>query len=298
MKRKALGRGLSAILSDPLEDTAVETSLPAERLRDLPIGRLRANSQQPRHNFDEEALQELAQSIRTHGVLQPLLARDEPDENGIYELIAGERRLRASKMAGLEVVPVVLVEAEEIEALELALVENLQRDDLDPIEEAKAYTTLIEQFGMTQETVAQRMGRSRTAIANTTRLLHLSDKVQELIASGALSAGHGRQLLSIADPEKQLAAAREIIERGLSVRDTEKIAKERSPKKKSKEQKQPETKQDLQLADLERQLEYALKTRVRVKPSASGGGILEIKYFDNDHFTTILRRLNLARDML
>lgn len=307
MKRKALGRGLSALLSEPStvsEPTAVEvppfeTQHEADhRLRDIPIDALVPNSRQPRQIFDTAALRELSESIKIHGILQPLAARSVSGDSERYELIAGERRLRAAKIAGLDQVPVIILDADESASLELALVENLQRADLDPVEEASAFQMLIRDFTMTQEEVAERVGRSRAAVANAVRLLHLSDSVQQMVASGELSPGHARTLLVLDDFAEQFAMAQEIARRGLSVRQTERLLQDRKSsktnKKKGSEPKPPH--QDIHIADLERRLQQALKTRVQLRRDPSGRGVLEIQFYDDAHLTTILRHLKVATD--
>lgn len=307
MKRKALGRGLSAILSEPFRETTepspivpgLEQAVVHERLRDLSVDVLRPNPHQPRMVFDDEALQSLSSSIKAHGIIQPLVARPVPQEDGIFELIAGERRLRASKLAGLTVVPVVILEAQELTALELALVENLQRADLDPIEEATAFQSLMTQFGLTQEEVATRVGRSRSAIANTVRLLQLSDTLRELIAKGDLSAGHARCLLALEDPTARTALAEEIVRRDLNVRQAEHLVQQSKQEPKTNKPKaevdQPE--KDIQILDIERRLQQSLKTRVHLNRTSSGRGTLEIEFFDDAHLGAILRYLNVREDL-
>lgn len=299
MKRKALGRGLSALLSETGETTAVQSEPVQEKLQDIDVHLIVPNPHQPRTSFDDEMLAELAQSIRTHGVVQPLVVRRHSGSPGQFELIAGERRLRAAKLAGLAHVPSIVIDAEDIMAMELALVENLQRSDLNPIEEANAFESLIQEFGLTQEEVAQRIGRSRTAVANSLRLLHLSPTVQDLVASGKISAGHARTLLSIPSVEKQVSIAQQIAAQGLSVREAEKLAQERKtdPVAKAIPQK-THVLPDIHTADLERRLQQTLKTKVRLKRDASGKGTLEIDFFDDDHLTTLLRRLNVPMDVL
>ncbi len=307
MKRKALGRGLSAILSEPFRETTeappivsgLEQAVVHERLRDISVDLLRPNPHQPRTVFDDEALQSLSASIKVHGVIQPLVARQDPQEESCFELIAGERRLRASKLAGLTAVPVVILEAEELTALELALVENLQRADLDPIEEATAFRSLMSQFGLTQEEVATRVGKSRSAVANTLRLLHLSETIRELVAKGDLTAGHARCLLALEDPAAQAALAEEIVRRDLNVRQAEHLVQQSKSKpevrKKAAKPEPPE--KDIQVTDIERRLQQTLKTRVHLNRTSSGRGTLEIEFFDDAHLGAILRYLNVREDL-
>src|SRR5215475_1478974 len=200
--RKALGRGLSALLGTPDLDEN-------EQLRELDIERILPNAQQPRKTFDEDSLNELANSIRTHGVVQPIVVR--PLEDGFFQLIAGERRWRASQRAGLTKVPAVVRESGEHDALEIALIENLQREDLNPIEEAQAYERLITDFGLTQEEVARRVGKNRTTIANMLRLLRLPPEVQQWLRENRLTTGHAKALLSLSDLDAILESAKKII---------------------------------------------------------------------------------------
>ena len=226
--QKGLGKGLGALFGDVMDEPAQDSPY-----RLLPIHKVEPNKDQPRQDFDEEELENLADSIRTHGILQPLTVRELP--SGYFQIIAGERRWRAARMAGLREVPVVVVEADDKKAMELALIENLQRQDLNPVEEAQGYQSLMEDYGLTQEDAAQRVGKSRPAVANALRLLNLPQEILEKLRSGELSAGHARALLSLKSEKKQLEAAQKIIALGLSVRQAELICKnmsrEPAPKK-------------------------------------------------------------------
>ncbi len=226
--QKGLGRGLGALLGDFSEDT-IEPSA----YRELPIYKVEPNPDQPRRDFDEEELQALADSISVHGVIQPLTVRELP--SGYYQIIAGERRWRAARMAGLSDVPAVVVEADDKKAMELALIENLQRQDLNPVEEALGYQALIEEYGLTQEEAAGRVGKSRPAVANALRLLGLCPEVLEKLRSGVISAGHARAILTLKTEKLQIQAAQKIISLSLSVRQAETLcknmAKEPAPKK-------------------------------------------------------------------
>lgn len=215
--RKGLGTGLEALFgANRLEDE------PEAELLILPISKVEPRSEQPREYFDQQALQDLADSIAQFGLIQPVIARKL--DSGYYQIIAGERRWRASRLAGLSEIPVRVIEADDRRTAELALVENLQREDLNPIEEAKGYKTLIEDYGLTQEEAAKSVGRSRPAISNALRLLSLGPEVMDLVERGELSAGHARALVSISDREKQLETARQVLKRSLSVRRTEQLA--------------------------------------------------------------------------
>ena len=228
-QNKGLGTGLGALFGN--DDFNEEES----ELLYLPITKVEPRLEQPRNYFDEEALQELSESILQYGLIQPITVRKL--DSGYYQIIAGERRWRASRLAGLTEVPVRVIEADDRRTAELALVENLQREDLNPIEEAKGYKTLIEVYGLTQEEAAKSVGRSRPAITNSMRLLNLSESVMKMVEKGSLSAGHARALIPISDEAQQLAAAQEVIEKGYSVRRTEQLAAKltRAPKEEKEE---------------------------------------------------------------
>ena len=215
---KGLGKGLGALLGDFEEETRENSPYKL-----LPIHKVEPNRNQPRQDFDEEELEALSESLATHGILQPLTVREL--DSGYYQIIAGERRWRAARMAGLTEVPVVVIEADDKKAMELALIENLQRQDLNPVEEALGYQSLMTDFGLTQEDTAQRVGKSRPAVANALRLLNLSDTILEKVRDGSLSAGHARALLSVKSEKKQQEAMQKIIALGLSVRQAELLCK-------------------------------------------------------------------------
>ena len=226
--QKGLGKGLGALLGDFSEEPAEKSAYQL-----LPIYKVEPNRDQPRQDFDEEELQALADSIALHGIIQPLTVREMP--NGYYQIIAGERRWRAARLASLSDVPAVIVEADDKKAMELALIENLQRQDLNPLEEALGYQTLMNEYGLTQEEAAGRVGKSRPAVANALRLLGLCPEVQERVRSGELSAGHARAILQLKSEKKQQEAAQKIVALGLSVRQAELLCKNMSqevPKKK------------------------------------------------------------------
>ena len=218
---KGLGKGLGALLGDFSEEPVSDS---AYRL--LPIYKVEPNPDQPRHDFDEEELQALSESIAVHGIVQPLTVREMP--NGYYQIIAGERRWRAARMANLSDVPAVIIEADDKKAMELALIENLQRQDLNPLEEALGYQTLMNEYGLTQEEAAGRVGKSRPAVANALRLLGLCPEVQERVRKGELSAGHARAILQLKSEKKQQEAAQKIVALGLSVRQAELLCKNMS----------------------------------------------------------------------
>lgn len=282
--KKGLGIGLSALFGEELPSPEAQTE---EEITLLPIAKIEPRADQPRKRFDEVALTELSESIREYGLIQPITVR--PLASGYYQIIAGERRWRASRMAGLDAVPVRVITADEQRAMEMALVENLQREDLNPIEEAKGYKTLLNEYGMTQDDVAQSVGKSRPAIANAMRLLALSGAVLKLVEDGTLSAGHARALIPIENPEKQLAAAQTVIEKGLSVRKTEALA--------SQLLKEPaesvETKRGSSvdyLGECSRHLEQLLGRRVRMTQGRKTGRI-ELEYYDADDREALLQAL-------
>ena len=280
--RKALGRGIDALIPGASRGSAVEAApeMPSADLS-VAIDKIRPNPRQPRTEFDETALSELVSSIRAQGIIQPLLVRRTDD--GDFELVAGERRLRAAERAGLTHVPVFVREMSDGESLELALVENIQRDDLSPLEEAAAYQRLITEFHHTQEEVATRVGKSRPAIANALRLLKLPESIKRDLARGKLTAGHARVLLSIDDADAQLRAAKQIQTREMSVRDAEQLAAVRKGGAKT-------SPRDPNRAALERELSTALGTRVRITPKGRGGRI-EIEFYSPEELEGLVDRL-------
>ncbi len=282
MKRKALGRGLSAILSDlPKADT------PHKNIQNIPIQSIDVNHLQPRSFFDDEKLSELSDSIRRQGILQPLLIRKHPDQPDRYQLIAGERRLRAGKMASLTEVPCIILDAKEDQMLEIALIENVQRSDLNPVEEARAYKHLTERFSLTQEEVASRVGKSRETIANSLRLLNLPSEALDSLSDGRISIGHAKALLSIKDRERLITLADRVSSEGLSVRETERLTRiEKKPSPSPKENKE----KDIYTAELEHALEEAFQTKVQIRQQGKNKGVIEIQYYDMSHLDGILKK--------
>lgn len=281
---KGLGTGLGALFGQDEEEQD-------SQLLNLPISKVEPRLEQPREYFDQEALQDLADSIAQYGLIQPITVRKL--SSGYYQIIAGERRWRAARMAGLREVPVRVIEADDRRTAELALVENLQREDLNPVEEAKGYRTLMDEYGLTQEETAKSVGRSRPAIANALRLLSLSKPVLEMLEKGQLSAGHARALVPIEDGAKQLRAAREVIDKSLSVRRTEQLAA-----RLVREQEEPEKKpsQDLRVdyaAEVSRQLSEALGRKVRLVDGKKIGRI-EIEFYGADDRETLIDLLGKA----
>ena len=287
-KKGGLGRGLDALFAD----NSVEENSSASAVK-LSLNEIEPNKDQPRKTFDEKALSELADSIAQHGVIQPLLVRPMPD--GSYQLVAGERRWRAARRAGLSEVPVVIREMSDSEMMELALIENLQREDLNPIEEAEGLQQLIHTYGLTQETAAARVGRSRPAIANALRLLSLPTPILELTRDGKISAGHARALLSLNDEEKMVEIADQILKKEISVREVERLAKAAA-----KEKKQPENhplRRDTFYDEVELALTNSLGRPIKVNLNKKENrGTIEIEFFDQNDLTDLSRLLDPEHD--
>jgi ParB-like partition proteins len=289
-KRGGLGMGLDSLISKKMDkDLAQKVDPNAEdvsRETMLPISKVEPNREQPRRAFDEAALEELAESIKIHGIIQPLIVCK---RGKMYEIIAGERRWRAAMKAGLKMVPALIRDYSEQELYEVALIENLQRENLNAIEEAVAYRKLIEEYSLTQEQVAERVSKNRTTITNALRLLKLEDNVQELLISGDLSAGHARALLSIADPDAQVAAAKKIVGEGMSVRETEEyVRKLLAPKKEAKPQKKESAAVARAYAQYEEKLKQALGTKVAITGREGNKGTIEVSFFSLDEFERLM----------
>ncbi len=281
-REKGLGKGLGALLGDK-----AYTEEQAGSLSTLPISQVQPGLNQPRKRFDEEAIAQLADSIREHGVIQPLTVRRLG--SGYYQIIAGERRWRAAKEAGLDEVPVNIIEADDKKVMELGLIENLQREDLNPMEEANGYKVLMDEYGMTQEEVAQRIGKSRPAVANALRLLNLPDAVRFLLEEGRLSAGHARAILSAPSGESQKRLAQKVVAEGLSVRETEALAKRLA--KPAKEKAEPEEDRfALYYQDLARQLSQSFGRKVAFQPGKKKG-LLTMEYYGLEDLDALLFRL-------
>ncbi len=294
-KRRNLGRGLNALLGEtgmnanpPLAAAAGEVGEQTRGLRTLPIERLKPGRFQPRRVFDEASIADLVESVREKGILQPILVR--PD-GGDYEIIAGERRWRAAQRASIHEVPVIVREMTDREALEVALVENLQRQDLSPLEEADGYRRLAEEFNHTQEELAKAVGKSRSHVANMMRLLALPEAIKGMVDKSELTAGHARALLTAADP---VGLARHVVEKGLNVRQTEKLAGEAAGAAKAKPAKKAEVPRDADLAELERDLAASLGVKVKIASTGKGGDIT-ITYGSLEQLDDILSRLTGKR---
>ena len=278
---KGLGKGLGALLGDFSEETQEQS---AYKL--LPIYKVEPNPDQPRQDFDEEELQALADSITEHGIIQPLTVREL--DSGYYQIIAGERRWRAARLANLSEVPVVVIEADDKKTMELALIENLQRQDLNPVEEALGYQSLIQDHGLTQEDAARRVGKSRPAVANALRLLGLCTEVLEKVRSGALSAGHARAVLTLKSEKKQLEAANKIIALGMSVRAAETLCKNMSREKAPKEK--PATFAVDYVAECEKQLSKHLGRGVKIV-NGKRKGRFELEFYGQEDLQVLLDAL-------
>ena len=291
--RRGLGRGLSALMADvaPASETS-ET--PAQRSPDMmvPVEELAPNPEQPRRNFSEEALQELADSIRAKGIIQPLIVRPAAEEGHSYQIVAGERRWRAAQLAQLHEVPVIIRDFSDSEVLEIAIIENIQRADLNPVEEALGYRQLMERFGHTQEKLAEALGKSRSHIANLMRLLQLPDEVQQYLRDGKLSAGHARALITSADP---ISLARQVIARGLSVRQAESLArKPDAPKRRRTSSTASEKDADTRV--LEQDLSATLGMSVVIDHSPeSGDGRMTIRYSSLEQLDQLCQALSSVR---
>lgn len=284
-RKTNLGRGLAALFGDEGEDYGALDRVRASKA--VPIELLHPNRLQPRHRFEPEAISALAESIKSKGILQPILVRRHPERSSEFEIVAGERRWRAAQAARLHEVPVVIREFTDAESLEVAIIENVQRRDLTPIEEAEGYLRLIEEFSHTQEQLAETLGKSRSHIANTLRLLALPRAVKELLEEGKLSAGHARSLIGIADAE---ALAQKIVADGLTVREAEKLGQRTKPARKGGARKPPQIK-DPDTAALERDLTNLLGLKVTINFHGSGGA-LTIHYQSLEQLDEVLHRLN------
>lgn len=305
--KKALGKGLNALIHAPvrrapdsLPAVAAPAPAPGETVQRVPLSQVTPSTLQPRRVIHEEALAELTESIREHGIIQPLIVRARPE--GGYELIAGERRWRASRQLALEEVPIIVREASDREVLEMALIENLQREDLNPIEEAMAYLRLAQEFALKQEEIARKVGKNRATVANIMRLLELAPEVKDLLASGQLSVGHAKVLLSLKDPALQRAAAEQIIRRGLTVRGTEQlvasanstgtISDSSATNGASKKTGSSPRQTSPEIADLEEKLRERYATKITIHHGEKKGRI-EIEYFGNTDLDRILTLMGL-----
>lgn len=292
-RKGGLGKGLDSLIADKVGTSAPEKKEAKNEVM-VNINKVEPNKEQPRKNFDEDALLELSESIKQFGVLQPLLVTDKKD---YYEIIAGERRWRAAKLAGLKEVPVIVKNLTDQEIVEISLIENIQRENLNPIEEAVAYKRLLNEFNLKQDEVAERVSKSRTAVTNSMRLLKLSDKVQQMVIDEMISTGHARALLGIADEEKQYTTAQKIFDEKISVRDTEKLVKKMQKQKNApvKEITPEKKKLDAVYQEAEEKMKTILGTKVIINQKDSMKGKIEIEYYSPDELTRIYELIESIR---
>lgn len=294
---RGLGKGLDSLIpmgssgssSEKKADSQEEKKDSQATETVVKITQVEPNREQPRKNFDEDALQELADSIKQFGLLQPILVQDRKTH---YEIIAGERRWRAAKLAGLKEVPVIIRDYTDQEIVEISLIENIQREDLNPIEEAQAYKRLLTEFNLKQDEVAERVSKSRTAVTNSMRLLKLCDEVQQMIIDDMLSTGHARALISIEDPEQQYTIAQKIFDEKLSVRDVEKLVKNLNKPEKPKKESKEDKSLDIIYQDIEERLKQSLGTKVEISSKGNGAGKLEIEFYNHDDLDRIIELLS------
>ncbi|HCW04072.1 MAG TPA: chromosome partitioning protein ParB [Clostridium sp.] len=280
-KHGGLGKGLGALIPDKIEETK-------ESVNTIDINLIKANEEQPRKYFDNEKIANLAQSIKEHGIIQPIVLMKNGD---FYTIVAGERRWRAAKSIGMREIPAIVMELSNKQLLEVSLIENIQREDLNPIEEAIAYKKLIEEFNITQEDLAVKLGKSRTAITNSMRLLNLDKRVQDYLIEGVITEGHGRAILGIADFDLQNEMAQKIIDEGLSVRQVEALIRRQNDKKKTKQKK--EVQQNPYINDIKEKLESYLGTKVQLSTNKKNKGKIEIEYYSAEDLNRILELLNI-----
>ena len=298
VKRSGLGKGLDSLIPDNKSSKMVKKTVEAPKTPEnvsgkimMKINEVEPNREQPRKNFEEDALLELADSIKQFGVLQPLIVQKKKD---YYEIIAGERRWRAAKLAGVKEIPVIIKEYTDQEIVEISLIENIQRENLNPIEEAMAFKKLLTEFHLKQDEVAERVSKSRTAVTNSMRLLKLSDKVQQMIVDDMISTGHARALLAIDDPEQQYILANKIFDEKLSVRETEKLVKDIKNPKKEKPKK--EIQNSFVYENLEERMKSVIGTKVHVNHKPNGKGKIEIEYYSDSELERIFELLMSIRE--
>lgn len=296
VKRSGLGKGLDSLIPNKPAKSVEKSAVKEEKVENagqimMKINDVEPNRDQPRKNFEEDALIELSDSIKQFGVLQPLIVQKKKD---YYEIIAGERRWRAAKLAGVKEVPVIVKEYTDQEVVEISLIENIQRENLNPIEEAMAFKRLLNDFNLKQDEVAERVSKSRTAVTNSMRLLKLGERVQQMIIDDMISTGHARALLAIDDQEQQLLLATKIFDEKLSVRETEKLVKELKNPKKEKPQK--EIKNSFVYEDLEERIKNIMGTKVHVNHKPSGKGKIEIEYYSDNELERIFELLMTIRE--
>lgn len=295
--KKGLGKGLDSLIADKVstkpaakvEEKKKPTSEHAADAVMMDIAKVEPNREQPRKKFDEDALQELADSIKQYGVISPILVQD---RKTYYEIVAGERRWRAAKLAGLKEVPVIIKNFTEQEIVEISLIENIQRENLNPIEEAQAYKRLLTEFNLKQDEVAERVSKSRTAVTNSMRLLKLCDEVQQMIIDDMISTGHARALISIEDPEQQYMIAQRVFDEKLSVRDVEKLVKNLNKPEKVKKEIPEDKSLEVIYQDLEEKMKQILGTKVSITSKGNGSGKMEIEFYNHDDLDRIIEMIS------
>ena len=283
-KKSGLGKGLGALIPEEINEDVPNDN----NINKLSMDLIKPNSGQPRKRFDEEAIIQLSQSIKEHGLIQPIIVKE---DNSVYTIVAGERRWRAAKLAGLKDIPAIIMDLSDKDVLEISLIENIQRQDLNPIEEAKAYKKLLDDFKLTQEDLSKRIGKSRTAIANCLRLLNLDKRVQDYLIDGVISEGHGRAILPLTDNELQYRVSQTVIDENLSVRETEKLIRELSNTKSHNKKKENKSNNPYYM-DLKNRLEELFGTKVYLNTKKNKGKI-EIEYYSEEDLQRILDILKL-----
>lgn len=304
MASRGLGKGLDALIPNVINEKSNDNKKENTKYKStdstlkeseegqvkiVNITKIEPNREQPRRNFDEEALEELAESIRQFGLLQPILVHD---KKTYYEIVAGERRWRAAKKAGLKEIPVIIKELTEQEIVEISLIENIQRENLNPIEEAQAYKRLLTEFNLKQEEVAERVSKSRTAVTNSMRLLKLSDSVQQMVIDNMITTGHARALITIEDPEQQYEVAKRIFDEKLNVRDVEKLVKNLNKPVKEKKAVTADKSLEAVYQNIEENLKQKLSTKVNITPKGNGAGKIEIEFYSHDDLEKIMDLLS------
>ena len=298
MAKRGLGKGIGALFGSETDDIGtverdinlINEDKSHENVVILKLSQVEPNKEQPRKSFDEEKLSALADSIKKHGVIQPIIVKDM--NNGYYRIVAGERRWRASRMAGLKELPAIIRSYDELTTMQVALIENLQREDLNPIEEAMCYKSLLEDFSLTQEQVSEQVGKSRSAVANSIRLLSLPDEVQKMLEKGLLSGGHARAVLAVNDDSDKLLLAQKIVENSLSVRQAEQLVKTLNAPKKEEELTKKSTQFEIQINEIQKRMAEVLGTKVKILNGAKKGKI-EIEYYSPNDLERLLKILDL-----
>lgn len=291
-KKGGLGKGLDSLISNKVGVIEkVEARKPEldKEVIFVKITKVEPNREQPRKNFDEDSLLELSESIKQHGILQPLLVQDKKD---YFEIIAGERRWRAAKMAGMKEIPVIIKKLSDREAVEISLIENIQREDLNPIEEALAFKRLLTEFHLKQDEVAERVSKSRTSVTNSIRLLKLDERVQQMVVDDMISTGHARALISIEDPDEQYNIAQKVFDEKLSVRDVEKLVKNLNKPEKPKKEEVEDKSLDIIYQDIEEKLKQTLGTKVAISSKGNGAGKMEIEFYSHDDLDKLIDLLS------